>query len=185
MSQVSVLVEFELRGCTDVACEKTFVINKYETPMLSSAEARNITRFQRVARVATGDNEAGRQNTTIEINFNTNENGFYLAIVDETTCIGITRVIVFYNVCPAGAVDLVNRTETLAPRIERISQPFEISLQCVDGASPEDGQSAKLNCNQGGVWSSIEGAGCRCNPGLVLSEDGQSCVEGTYMHVIG
>ena len=166
LTQVSVLVEFELQGCDSTACEKTFVLYKYETPMLSDAEARDTSRFQQVAGVATGEDTGQiRQNRTTEIDFNTDEAGFYLAIVDETTCIGVTRVIVFYNVCPGGVVGLVNRTETLAPSVQRISQPLEVSVVCVEGAIPENGKSARLNCNQGGVWTTIQESGC-CKPGM-------------------
>ena len=183
LTQVSVLVEFEMSGCDSLSCEKTFVLTTYEAPMLSAAEARDTNRFRMVSRIATSDDSRQtRQNRTTELDFETNEDGFYLAIVDEGTCIGITRVIVFYNVCPGGVEDLVVRTETIAPRIERISQPFTVSAQCVEGASPENEVSARLNCNQGGVWTEIPGSGCRCNPGLTTSEDGRSC-RGNYSHM--
>ena len=179
LTQVSVVVEFELTGCIGLTCEKTLLLHKRETPMLSEAAARDTTMFQQVARLDTGDDTGQtRQNRTIELNFETDANGFYLAIVDETTCIGVTRVIVFYNVCPGGPEAFVNRTETLAPPVQRISEPLEVQLLCVEGASPENGISAKLNCNQGGVWTSIPGSECRCNPGLMVSEDGRSCGAG-------
>ncbi len=175
LPQVSVQVLYELGGCDDD--QRTFSINKYETSTEDNVLARNTSNYQQVSRVAPDDDTGQtRENQTREANFDTDEEGFYIAIEDETTCMALIRLIVFYNVCPGGPGELVMRPETRAPRIQRVSQPFEVTAQCVAGASPENGNEARLNCIQGGVWSSIPGSGCSCNPGFNVSSDRRSCI---------
>ncbi len=55
-------------------------------------------------------------------------------------------------VCPQETVGLVIRPETLAPIIERLSTPIEVTAQCVTRASPDNGVVPRLTCSQGGVW---------------------------------
>ncbi len=178
LPQVRVLVEFELDSCPEgIICERSFVLYKYETSVESDSLARSISKYQRTHGVFLGNDTRYniKQNRAIELNFDTDKEGFYLAIVDETLCIGVTRVIVLYHVCPGGVMDNVNQPETLAPHFEHLNQPLAVSAQCVEAASPENGVSAMLNCNQGGAWTPVQGSGCRCNPGFIASEDGSSC----------
>ncbi len=72
---------------------------------------------------------------------------FFLAIRDESTCIVVSRLLVFYNVCPQETVGLVMRPEILAPIIERLSTPIEVTAQCVIGASPDNGVAPRLTCS--------------------------------------
>ena len=176
LAQVSVTVEYVLVGCTSLECQKTFAVNVYETSTEDNSIATNTSNYKLVARIAT-DDETGqtRQNRTVDLNLNGNADGLYLAIRDETTCIVITRMLVFYSVCPGGAVDFVMRPETLAPMIERHPIPMQVTVECVAGASPENGEEAILNCNQGGTWTTIPGAGCQCNLGFMAAENGRSC----------
>ena len=178
LAQVSVTVEYELVGCTSLQCQRTFVVNVYETSTADNSIAADInnTDYRLVERIATDDDTGlTRQNRTVDLDLNGNADGLYLAIRDETTCIVITRMLVFYSVCPGGAVDFVMRPETLAPIVMRNPTPLKVDAECVAGASPENGEGAILNCNQGGTWTVVPGAGCQCNPGFVAAENGRSC----------
>ena len=146
LPQVSVQVEFELTGCTTLMCQRTFVLNEYETSTENSTTARDTRNYQLVTRVATEDDTGlTRQNQTREINFESEESGFYVAIVDETTCVAVTRIIVFYNVCPEENEELVMHPETIAPIVERTSIPIEVTAECVAGASPDNGDGANAS----------------------------------------
>ena len=170
-------VEFELTGCSNLMCQRTFVLNEYETSTENSTAARDIRNYQIVTRVATEDDTGlTRQNQTREINFESEESGFYVALVDESTCVVVTRIIVFYNVCPEGNEELVVRPETIAPIVDRASIPITVIAECVEGASSDSGDAVRLNCNLGGVWTTIPGSGCSCNPGFNTSDDGRSCL---------
>ena len=172
-------VEFELTGCTALTCQRTFALEKYETSTENSTAARDTRNYQLVTRVATeleDDTRLIRQNQTREINFESEESGFYVAIVDESTCIAVTHIIVFYHVCPEGNEELVMRPETIAPIVDRTSIPIAVTAECVAGASPDNEDAVRLNCNQGGVWTMIAGSGCSCNPRFKTSDDGRSCL---------
>ena len=125
LPQVSVQVVFELQGCpTALNCRRTFLLYEYEASTENSADARNTSNYQLLlnGRVAPEDASGASQNQTRQINFDSDAEGFYVAIRDETTCIVVTRVIVFYNVCPGGPAELVMRPETLAPPVGLSSQ---------------------------------------------------------------
>ena len=170
-------VEFDLTGCTTLMCQRTFVLNEYETSTENSTAARDTTNYQIVMRVGTEDDSVlTRQNQTTEINFESEESGFYVALLDEGTCIAVTRIIVFYNVCPEENEELVMRPETIAPIVERIPNAITVTAECVAGASPDNGNVAILICSQNGIWTTIPGSGCSCNPGLSTSVDGRSCL---------
>ena len=177
LPQVSVQVEFQLRGCEDLKCQRTFLLNVFETDLVDNTTAANVSNYRLISRIAPADDSGlTTQNQTKELNFLTEAAGFYLAITDETSCFVVSRVIVFYNVCPGETETLVVRPETLAPPIDRLSTPRQVTAECVAGASPENGVVVKLTCAQGGVWSSVSGSGCRCDPGLRGDESGQSCI---------
>ncbi len=78
-------------------------------------------------------------------------------------------------------VGFVMRPETLAPIIEHLSTPIEVTAQCVTGASPDNGVGPRLTCSQGGVWGTIAGSGCTCHLGFMASEDGTLCMGRYYI----
>ena len=160
LPQVCVQVEFEFEGCDVNGCQRTFILNALETSARDVAAARMIANYQLFSRVAPNDNSGqSSQKMTRELDFKTEEDGFYLGILDETSCIALTRVMVFYNVCPGGVVDRVVRPQTVAPCIDRQTPLFEVTTGYVPGASPENGVTAKLTCGQGGVWTTVVGSG--------------------------
>ncbi len=184
LPQVSVLVEFEQADC-DQGCQRTFVLEAYETSTVDSTTARNTANYRQIDSIVPFDDSGTvSQNQTREMNFQTNEDGLYLAIRDESICIVVSRLLVFYSVCPQETVGLVMRPETLSPIIEHPSISIEVTAQCVTGASPDNGVAPKLICSQGGVWGTIAGSGCTCDPGFVASEDGTLCMGRYYWFVI-
>ena len=131
LPQVSVLMEFEQARC-DQGCQRTFVLEAYETSTVDSTTARNTSNYRQIDRVAPFDDSGTvSQNQTREINFQTNEDRFYLAIRDESTCIVVSRFLVFYDVCPQETVDLVMRPQTFLPIIASLSTPIEVTVSCL------------------------------------------------------
>jgi hypothetical protein len=166
---------FELRDCPN--CRRSFVINIYETSTDNSTLASETIRYRQVSRV-TAEDVTGltSQKRTIETNFTTEAEGFYIAIQDEASCFAVQRLIVFYNVCPGGPNYLTLLPETIAPRIERVSQPVLVGGQCVDQANPIIGGVVRLYCYQRGVWHLNSDSGCRCNTGYYASANRTICI---------
>lgn len=185
LPQVRVLVEFEY-NCNDTRCEITLGLYKYETSVMQQMSlVRDTSQYDlETFLVSIQDTQQNRQNKTLEINFDTNQHGFYLAFRDGTTCIEITRVMVFYNVCPGGAGMFVTRPELIAPRITHFSKhnPISVTVNCVERASTDSGVTAMISCTQGGVWTIPSGRQCHCFPGHVGGPGGRSC---TGMRVHG
>ena len=99
LAQVSVTVEYELVGCISLECQRSFVVNVYETSTEDYSIARDTSNYRLVDRIATDDDIGQtRQNRTVDVSLNENSDGLYLAIRDEATCIVITRMLVFYSV---------------------------------------------------------------------------------------
>lgn len=181
LSQVSVKIEFQQRDCdVTLRCQRTFNTHIYETSSADTAEAKSIGNYQQVERVSPDDTSGATVNETIDVFFKTNHSSFYFAIEDETSCIAITRLVVFYHVCPAEIAELVIRPRTIAPLISRQSTPLLVTAKCVDNASPVIVRALgpKLKCSQGGVWSPIPELGCNCDLGYVYSTDKQQCAWG-------
>ena len=105
-------------------------------------------------------------NATVNIDFNTVNTSFYFAIEDETSCIAVTRVIIFYHVCPSQIVDLIRYPETIAPMFaDPTLLPVSVTASCVDNAETISGLPPKLSCFNGGTWSTA-GISCQCRAGF-------------------
>ena len=98
LSQVSVMIELEQRGCDiPLNCQRTFNTHIYETSAENADAARNINNYRQVQRVSPDVTDGSKVNETIMVNFNTNHSSFYFTIQDETSCIVVTRLIVFLS----------------------------------------------------------------------------------------
>ena len=178
LQQVIVQVDFIMNSC-DIQnnCRRSFAIHKYETSTINTTAARNLSNYEFVGQIVPRDgSDSVRENGSVNINFDTEAAGFYLGIQDETTCIFIHRVLVFYYVCHAVTSDLMTRPETIAPIIGGTTPPARMIGQCVENARPESGTGPRFMCSQRGVWSSNIGTGCLCGSGFQSSSDGRSCV---------
>ena len=165
LSTVSVQIEFELQGCdTTLNCQRTFSTYVYETASTDNAVRRNVTDYRIVQRVSPDVTSGGRVNNTVVVDFETTEPTFYFAIQDETSCIVIMRIIVFYHVCPSQILNLISTSEIIAPQIG--APPIQVTATCVDNAEIKSDSDPKLICSTGGIWSIVGNSGCRCQPGL-------------------
>ena len=160
------LIEFEQPDCNitlQLNCQRTFNTHVYETSSEDSFESRNTSAYGQVERVSLNNSLGNRVNETVTIDFNTNHSSFYFAIQDENTCIAVTRVIVFYTVCPAQQVDMISYPLTIAP----VSGSLTISASCVDNAEPA-GTLPRVNCLPDGSWDPLLSI-CHCAEAVTVS----------------
>ena len=173
LSEVSVLLEFELRNCdTTLNCQRTFNTRIYETSSVDNAARRNLSNYRQVRRVSPDITTGARVNETVVVTFQTNQPSFYFAVLDETSCIVVTRILVFYHICPSQIIELVSAPEILAPVSE--APYITVSATCASNAETEDGSAPKLICSTGGIWTAL-GSGCRCAPGSGFINGACSC----------
>ena len=161
LSQVNVLIEFELQNCDiTLNCQRTFNTYVYETSLANDAAKRNLRNYRQVMRVAPDVITGAKVNKTVVMTFQTNESFFYFAVEDETTCIVITRMIIFYNICPNQIIDMASAPEIIAPA----TGFAEVEASCASNAVTENGDAPMLVCSSEGTWT-VLGSGCQCAPG--------------------
>ena len=119
------------------------------------------------------DDEPVTERNLVQIPISGSSTGLYLAVVDPSpgTCISISRLALFYYVCPEQVVNLVKYPETISPTLTSHSDVF-LAATCVDNAmlTSVDNQ---LKCSQRGRWEA-NNAMCSCMEGYYLSID-DSC----------
>ena len=136
----------------------------YETNSTDNAVRRDIANYRIARRVSPNVNTGDKVNETVVVNFETNEPTFYFAVQDETSCIVITRMIVFYHVCPSQTVNLTSAPEIIAPSAG--APPITVTATCAGNAEREGNDDPQLICSPGGIWSTFGNSACRCEPGL-------------------
>ena len=92
--------------------------------------------------------------------------GFYFAIRDNGTCVGISRLRVFRNNCQSFHRGLVLYPDAPAP----VSGSENITISCVPNAVVSG--SAQVTCHSNGTWGP-ENPVCECWPGY--SDGGTEC----------
>ena len=182
LPQVSVIIEFEQRDCDiTLNCQRTFSTHVYERSSEDDTLARVISNYRQVQRVSPDDTTGNKVNETVNIDFfyESQETAFYFAIQDKTSCTIITRMIVFYHICPRQTYDLTHYPWTIAPGFASNNEavaPITVTTTCVDNAEAENGVAPLAFCSSGGLWSSTPpGKGCRCMRGFANQNGGLSC----------
>ena len=183
LSQVSVMIELEQRDCdVQLNCQRTFNTHVYERSSENTTATKTISNYRQVQRVSPDDTSGNRVNETISIDFasTSQETSFYFAVQDETSCIVITRMIVFYYVCPQQTSGLMHYPETIAPRLPTSDRPgvapISVTASCVENAATENGRSPTVFCSSGGVWSTQSGRGCVCLSGFANQRGACTCM---------
>ena len=170
------LIEFHLSGCS-LGCQASFQLEVLETSIFNRSAARNISNYRQIQRISPKLSIDTLQNVSVPVKFLSDASGFYLAIVDENSCITISRVLVFYYVCNRVVLDLASFPETLSPPHNSSSfQTVEVEGQCSEGASTNSSLKPSLLCSETGNW--VLGANairCECSHGYRRENDSEVC----------
>ena len=112
-------------------------------------------------------NDGKRESDHEDVEVPSNTTGLYLALVDEGTCVSISRLVVSYNVCPEQIRNLIIYPQTIAPTARIISFKM-VPASCVDGASMTG--TTTLVCTVGGLWGTPDPPAdtCQCDPGYQM-----------------
>ena len=163
LRKVTAQFEGTLNGC-DISrqCRLSFEVHKWLTSTIDSSAAANTDNYVRVDRVSPDVSDgimAFVEYVDIDLDA---EDGFYLAVVDRSTCIILTRLLVFYYVCPEETSEFISRPEALGSQVS-------VTGECVENSSTMSGTAPVLSCSDTGEWQVI--IPCLCNPGYEKSQD--------------
>ena len=175
LRKVTVQFEGTLQGC-DISrqCRQSFEVYKWQTSTIDRAAAANTTNYIRVGRVSpanTGGVTAFTEQQDIQLDDDDGEDGFYLAVIDLSTCVTLTRILVLYYVCPEETSELISRPEAI--HSESIEGTPSVEGECVENSSTESGADPLLICGARGQWQVIKS--CLCNPGHQLDSSQNKC----------
>ena len=122
----------------------------------------------------------------IKVNGDPTLTSFYLAIgvTNRLECdLEISRMLIFYHVCPNQLKDLIHHPCTIAPLNQSTNQTTLSSIfvngSCVENAQPENGHNPVLICSSDGTWSVVSGLGCQCMDGYI--EDDDICISELFI----
>ena len=109
LRRVTAQFEGTLNGC-DITrqCRQSFEVYKWLTSTIDRSAAANTDNYIRVDRLSP-DFTSGIMSFVEYLDIELD--GLYLAVVDRSTCIELTRLLVFYYVCPEETSELISRPE--------------------------------------------------------------------------
>ena len=155
---------------TGSPCVQSVPIHFYWTNTLNDTERNDTSNYgDPAARLLHIGNNGMRESANLVTPVSAGFNGMYLALVDEGTCVSISRLVVSYTVCLAQNLDLISYPQTIAPTLNNIADKL-VPVSCVEGASSTEAES--LECNIGGLWGSMGTTVCQCDSGYQLEGTG-------------
>ena len=172
LRKVTAQFEGTLNGC-DISrmCRQSFEVYKWETSTIDRTAAANTTNYVRIGRVSP-DVTTGTMEFVASFDIELSAIGeFYLGVVDLSTCVTLSRILVLYYVCPEETSELIHRPEAIE------SQSFEgspsVEGACVENSSIQSVASPILICGTRGQWQVIKPS--LCNPGYELDSSMDMC----------
>ena len=171
LSKVTAQFEVTLNGCdTSRQCRQSYDVYIWQTSTINRSAARNTDNYMFIERISPDNTDGfGSSTNLVEIDLNS-EDGFYLAVVDFSTCLAINHILVFYYVCPEETSQLISRPET----IESLEgSATSVNGECVENSSTESGASPIVQCGNMGQWQVF--VPCLCNPGYELNDTQDQC----------
>ena len=171
LSKVTAQFEVTLNGCdTSRQCRQSYDVYIWQTSTINRTAARNTDNYMFIERISPDNTDGyGSSTNLVEIDLNS-EDGFYLAVVDFSTCLTVNRILVFYYVCPEETSQLISLPET----IESLEgSATSVNGECVENSSTESGTSPSVQCGNMGQWQVM--VPCLCNPGYELNDTQDQC----------
>ena len=154
--------------CVAGQCLQNVPVRVYWTSTPDETERNDTSNYNTIAtRLLHTTNDGHRESDHEDVEVPSNITGLYLALVDEGTCVSITRLVVSYNVCPEQTQNLIVYPQTIAPTARIISFKM-VPASCVDGASMTG--TTMLVCTVGGLWGAPDPPAdtCQCDAGYQM-----------------
>ena len=161
--EVHVEVTYKTINCRERnICRERFFLYNYvtNTQRLPSTQGTGFMNTQRYEQFA----EVSPERTSIitveilNLRLEPSETGFYIAIQDTGTCVGISRLRVYRYNCKGNQRGLVLYPDAPGP----VSGSANVNIECVDNAVVSG--SARVTCGSDGRWGP-ENPVCQCRLG--------------------
>ena len=120
---------------------------------------------------------ADEQLTSQAIPISGSSTGLYLAVVDlpPGACLTITRLVLFYYVCPEQELNLVIYPEVIAPTSMHANS-IQVSVACLENAVFAS-QTQSVECKFQGRWDS-NNVSCECAEGYLFETNAPASSKG-------
>ena len=154
---------YSLQSCMErFGCDPTFKLYYYPTntaqlPLIVGNGVMNTANYVQLSNVTPADT-IRRFTETFTFSLQPSDTGFYLAIRDNGTCVGISRVRVYRDNCQSFQRGLMLYPDAPAP----VSGSENITISCVPNAVVSG--STQVTCHSNGTWGP-ENPVCECQPG--------------------
>ena len=160
--EIKVEITYALQSCRErFGCEPRFTLHNYITntiqlPSTSGSGFMNTQHYNSFAEVTPPDQFT--HTDLFHFTLEPSGTGFYIAIRDNGTCVGISRLRVYRNNCQSFQSGLVLYPDAPAP----VSGSANISMKCVNNGVVLG--SPLVTCYSDGTWGP-ENPVCECRPG--------------------
>ena len=102
--------------CIAGQCSQNVPVRVYWTNTPEETERNDTSNYNIIAtRLLHITNDGQKESDHEDVEVPSNITGLYLALVDEGTCVSITRLVVSYNVCPEQTLNLIIYPQAIAP----------------------------------------------------------------------
>ena len=163
--EIKVEVIYALQDCiSELGCDIGFrllnyKINTPQVPSITESGYMNTNNYEQLGRASSTMQAA--QNETYTFTLDPSDTGFYVALQDTGTCVGISRLRVYHYNCPSRQEGLVLYPETPAPAN---FSSVDVRFTCVDNAHTSESESDTTTCHSNGTWATDIPV-CECNLG--------------------
>ena len=163
--KIRVEVIYALQSCRSrLGCDMGFRLLNYKTNTQEVADITgdgymNIDNYDEFGRARPSSTRRPYFDT-YSFELGSSDTGFYVALRDKGTCVGISRLRVYRYICPARQVALVQYDEIPAPSSGSIEVPFT----CVENSYLPESAKRTVQCDSDGVWGDYVPV-CKCRLG--------------------
>ena len=149
-----------------------YKINTQQLPSTTGSGYMNTTIYDQFGRARSTTQGARFETHTFTLD--PSETGFYVALQDTGTCVGISRLRVYHYNCPSRQVGIVVYPDTPAS----LSDREDVNISCVLNANISG--SPQVTCRSNGTWGP-QNPVCKCDCGF---EEKSSECSSKYMEEI-
>ena len=153
-----------------------YKINAQQVADTTGSGYMNTENYEQFGRARARDQTARFETHTFKLD--PSDTGFYVALQDTGTCVGISRLRVYRYICPSQQNGLALHPETPAP----VSGSVNVQFTCVDNAYIPESESDTVTCYHNATWSS-EVTVCECSVGY--ENTGTNCGGKSIIHCSG